>query len=273
MSRDSEAAETILRERGVTKPVSFGLILGTGLSVGDVLVDPVTVAYGDLPGFPPTGVSGHEGRLSIGSWDGVQVAVFSGRSHYYEAGDPRAMAVPIETLKALGGRTLIITNSAGSLNLDWHPGSLALISDHINFSGLNPLIGVGGDARFVNMSEAYDKRLRARMRQASITAGANPLKDGVYMWFSGPSFETPAEIRAAKLLGADLVGMSTVPEVILARHEDLRVVAVSAITNYGTGIHAGNPTHTDTKDIAASSSIALKRILRAFFRDELASHG
>lgn len=272
MSRDSEAAATILRQHGVTKPVAFGLILGTGLSVGDVLADPVTVAYGELPGFPATGVSGHEGRLSVGAWDGIQVAVFQGRAHYYEAGDPRAMAVPIETLKALGGRTLIITNSAGSLNLDWNPGSLALINDHINFSGQNPLIGVSGDARFVNMSEAYDKRLRARMRQAAVKAGANALKEGVYMWFAGPSFETPAEIRVAKLLGADLVGMSTVPEVILARHEDLRVVALSVITNFATGLHAGNPSHADTKDIATSSSVALKRILRAFFREELASH-
>ena len=266
---DSAAAVSVLRERGIKAPVAVGLILGTGLAnVAEAIGDPVTVAYGDLPGFPGAGVSGHAGKLTIGSWDGVSVAAFQGRAHYYEHGDPRAMLTPLETLKALGAQSVIVTNSAGSLNLDWHAGTIAIISDHINFSGQNPLIGMGGDKRFVSLAEAYDKRLRARMRKAALTAGANALKEGVYMWFSGPSFETPAEVKMAKLMGADLVGMSTVPDVILARYLDLRVVGLSVVTNFGTGLNAGNPSHTETKDVALSSSIALKRILRAYLREE-----
>ena len=222
---DSAAALAILREKGITQPVQLGLILGTGLAaVADLGPDAVKTDYSELPGFPATSVSGHSGVLTVGMWEGVRVAVLAGRSHYYEAGDAAAMRVPLETLKALGAESIIITNSAGSLNLDWHPGTLAVISDHINFSGRNPLIGITGDDRFVNLAEAYDKRLRARMRRAAIAAGANVPKEGVYMWFSGPSFETPAEVRMAKLLGADLVGMSTVPDVILARRLGLRVV-------------------------------------------------
>lgn len=271
MTADTDSALEILRQRGVTQPVQFGLVLGTGLSnLGDSLDHPITIDYADLPGFPATGVSGHAGKLSVGTWEGVPVAMMSGRAHFYEQGDPRGMLEPLRTLKALGVQALILTNSAGSLNLDWHPGTLALISDHINLTGHNPLVGIGGDARFVSLADAYDKRLRARMRKAAVTAGANALREGVYMWFTGPSFETPAEVKVAKLLGADLLGMSTVPEVILARYLELRVVALSVVTNFGTGLHSGDPSHAETKDMARSSSIALKRILRAFFREEVA---
>ena len=274
MTAEETTALAILKRHGVTEAIPYGLILGTGLAnVSDVIEDPIVIPYGDLPGFPSAGVSGHTGQIVIGTWEGVRIAVFQGRSHYYENGDAGAMRVPLETLKALGGHSVIITNSAGSLNLDWHPGTLAMISDHINFSGRNPLIGTTGDDRFVNMAEAYDKRLRARMRRASVAAGVNTLREGVYMWFSGPSFETPAEVKMARMMGADLVGMSTVPEVILARHLDLRVAALSIVTNFGTGINAGNPSHAETKDIALSSSIALRRILRAFIREEATGHG
>ena len=270
MSSDALSALSILRERGVKAPVQIGLILGTGLAnVGDSIDDAVTICYRDLPGFPGAGVSGHPGTLTVGTWEKVGIAVFQGRAHYYESGDARAMLTPLQTLKALGAQSVIVTNSAGSLNLDWHAGSIVVISDHINYSGLNPLIGVGGDKRFVSLAEAYDKRLRARMRKAAMTAGANALREGVYMWFSGPSFETPAEVKMAKMMGADLVGMSTVPDVILARYLDLRVVALSVVTNFGTGINAGNPSHTETKETALSSSIALKRIIRAYLKDEL----
>lgn len=270
---EASAAVSVLRDRGITQPVTFGIILGTGLaSVGDVVENAIHVSYADLPGFPQTGVSGHAGKLTVGSMEGLHVAILQGRSHYYEAGNAAAMRVPLETFKALGVQSVMITNSAGSLNLDWHPGTLALISDHINFAGPNPLVGIGGDGRFVNMAEAYDKRLRARLRRAAMTAGTNALKEGVYMWFPGPSFETPAEIKAAKMLGADLVGMSTVPEVILARYLDMKVLGLSVVTNFGTGINAGNPSHAETKDMALSSTIALKRILRAFLRDEATGH-
>ncbi len=163
-------------------------------------------------------------------------------------------------------RILILTNAAGSLHADWYPGSMALISDHINFSGVNPLIGASGDDRFVALADAYDKPLMARIRRAAAQGGVSALREGIYMWFAGPSFETPAEVKMAKLLGADLVGMSTVPEVILARRLGLRVAAISMITNFATGVSAGNPGHAETRNVALSGSVGLKRLLRAYLR-------
>ena len=261
---DSERALEVLRARGVTQAVDVGLVLGTGLgSIADSIDEAVVIPFADLPGFPAARVSGHEGLLVVGSWEGTRVAIVQGRAHYYETGDAAAMRGVLETLAGLGIRTVVLTNSAGSLHSDWYPGSVALISDHINYSGLNPLIGLSGDDCFVSMGEAYDRNLRARMRKAG---GTTTLREGVYMWFSGPSFETPAEIKAAKVLGADLVGMSTVPEVILARYLGLKVVALSVITNFASGIGNSNPTHAKTKAAALSGSIGLKRILRGFIR-------
>lgn len=256
-----------LAERGIAGPVETAVVLGTGLGpVADALEGAVAVPYADLAGFPAAGVSGHGGRLVVGTWEGARVAVLQGRAHYYETGDPAAMRVPLETLARLGARNLVLTNAAGSLHADWYPGSLALVSDHINFSGLNPLIGPGGDDRFVGLADAYDRHLRARLKRAAVQAGVTALREGVYMWFSGPSFETPAEVKMAKVLGADLVGMSTVPEVILARRLGLRVAALSLITNFATGVGGGNPSHGETKDVALGGSLALKRLLRAFLR-------
>ena len=215
---NSQQAAAVLAERGVKAPVGTAIVLGTGLgSIADALDSAIAVPYADLPGFPAGGVSGHAGRLVVGSWEGVRVAVMQGRSHYYETGDAGGMRTALETMASLGVRNLLLTNSAGSLHGDWYPGSLALVSDHINFSGVNPLIGSGGDERFVSLADAYDRHLRTRLRRAAGQAGITALREGVYMWFAGPSFETPAEVKVAKLLGADLVGMSTVPEVILAR--------------------------------------------------------
>ena len=257
-----------LKEVGISGPVAMAFILGTGLgSIVEELESAVCVEYADLPGFPEANVSGHAGRLWIGAWEGTQVAIMEGRAHYYETGDARAMASSLATLHALGAGTLVITNSAGSVNLDWHPGTVAVISDHINFSGANPLIGDRSDSRFVNLREAYDRRLRARLKMAASGAGKTSVREGTYMWFSGPSFETPAEVRAAKLLGADLVGMSTVPEVILARQLDMKVLALSLVTNYATGIKTGDPSHAETKSVAASGAIAIKRLLRAFMKE------
>ncbi len=264
---NSDLALEILQARGAAEPVEIAIVLGTGLgSIADAVEQPVTVPYADLPGFPQGSVSGHEGRLVIGSWEGTRVAIMQGRAHYYETGNAAAMEAPLETLALLGAQILVLTNSAGSMHLDWYPGSIAMISDHINFSGINPLIGTGTDSRFVPLVDAYDRRLRARLRRAGASAGTAGLREGVYMWFSGPSFETPAEVKVAKLFGADLVGMSTVPEVILARRLGLRVAALSVITNFATGISGGNPTHSETKNAALSGSVALKRLLRAFVR-------
>lgn len=265
---DAESNAALLRARGVSGPVETALVLGTGLgAVADALEGAVAASYAELAGFPAAGVTGHGGRLAVGTWEGARIAVLQGRAHYYETGDPAAMRVPIETLAALGVRNLLLTNAAGSLNADWYPGSLALVSDHINFSGTNPLIGAGGgDERFVGLADAYDRHLRARLRKAAAQAGIAAPREGVYMWFSGPSFETPAEVRMAKMLGADLVGMSTVPEVILARRLGLRVAAVSIVTNFATGVRGGDPSHAETKDTALGGALALRRLLRAFLR-------
>ena len=267
MPSDSDAALQILRDRGAVEPVALGIVLGSGLAaVGEGLDDALTVPYGDLPGFPVSGVSGHAGELAIGSLDGTAVAVLRGRAHYYEKGNAAAMATPLETLAGLGCQSILVTNAAGSLHPDWYPGSLVVISDHINFSGANPLIGSEGDDRFVSMVEPYDKRMRMRLRRAATAASIASLREGVYMMFSGPSFETAAEVRMAKLLGADLVGMSTVPEVILARRLGRRVAGISVVTNFGTGISGGSPSHAETKQVALSGSVVLKRLLRAFAR-------
>jgi purine-nucleoside phosphorylase len=191
--------------------------------------------------------------------------LFQGRGHYYERGDARAMAVLIETFRRLGGRTLFLTNAAGGLHTDWTPPSLVAITDHINFAGVNPLIGRASDDRFVPLTRAYDPALLDRLRGAARAAGI-PLREGVYMWFNGPSFETPAEIRMAKMLGADLVGMSTVPEVILARRAGLRCAAVSVVTNYAAGLAGGDPSHAETQEVAAKAAENFKRLLRAFIR-------
>ena len=264
---DSERSADVLASRGVTRPIEIGIVLGTGLgTIADALEHAIVVPYDDLPGFPRGAVSGHAGRLVVGTWEGKHVAVMQGRAHYYETGDAGAMAIPLETLALLGAQIVVLTNSAGSMHLDWYPGGLAVVTDHINFSGTNPLIGAGSDSRFVPLADAYDRHLRARLRRAAAAAGTANLREGVYMWFSGPSFETAAEIRVAKMFGADLVGMSTVPEVILARRLGLRVAAVSVITNFATGIGSGNPSHSETKTVALSGSIGLKRLLRAFVR-------
>ena len=200
----------------------------------------------------------------VGRLEGRQVALFQGRSHYYERGNPAAMAVAIETFRALGGKTLFLTNAAGGLHTEWTPPALVAISDHINFAGVNPLIGYAEPARrFAPMTRAYDPKLLQRLRDAASTAGVE-LREGVYMWFSGPSFETPAEIRAARTLGADLVGMSTVPEVILARYFGLDCVAVSLVTNFAAGLAGGDPSHEETQEYAAKGSERFRKLLRAF---------
>lgn len=267
MGSDSERAAQILRDRGLTGKVAVGIVLGTGLgSIADSLEHGVVTAYDDLPGFPKARVSGHEGSLAVGTIDGTPVAIMRGRSHYYEDGRADAMASALETLALLGARSIVLTNSAGSLQAGWSPGTLALITDHINFSGRNPLIGASGDDRFVALDAAYDHRLLDDLRRAATAADVSPLHEGVYMWFSGPSFETPAEVRAARVLGADLVGMSTVPEAILARRLGLRVAAISVITNFATGVAGGKPSHDETKDLARHGSAALNRLLGAFLR-------
>jgi purine-nucleoside phosphorylase len=259
-----ELAE-LIRERAGAAPVRLGLILGSGLGHLAGAVEGVAVPYAELPGFPHAGVSGHNPELAIGTLEGVRVAVFGGRVHYYEQGDPAVMRLPLEVLKALGGEALILTNAAGSLRPDIPPGELMLLCDHIDFSGRNPLIGEPTDARFVPMTEAHDPGLRAALKAAAAAEGV-ALPEGVYAWFSGPSFETPAEIRAVRTLGADAVGMSTVPEVILARFLGLKVAAISTVTNMAAGLSDEKISHEHTKAMAPMGAAKLERVLRAFLR-------
>lgn len=264
MSRSAELAALIRNLAGPEAP-EYALILGSGLGHLSAAVEGVAIPYADLPGFPHAGVSGHVPRLVIGQFEGRRVAVLAGRAHYYESGRADVMRPALEVLRDLGCQRLILTNAAGSLRANMPPGSLMLLSDHINLSGTNPLIGEPGEARFVPMTAAHDPEMRAGLRAAAAEEGI-ALPEGVYCWFSGPSFETPAEIRAAKVLGGDAVGMSTVPEVILSRFLGLRVAAVSVITNMGAGLSDESISHEHTKSMAPVGAAKLERVLRRFLR-------
>jgi purine nucleotide phosphorylase len=244
------------------------VILGSGLGPLADSVRPVAIIpYGELPGFPETTVSSHAGRLVLGHAGATPVAVLQGRAHYYERGRADEMKGAIQSMAKLGCETLLQTNAAGSLRLDMPPGSLMAITDHINFTGVNPLFGVGhGSGRFVDMVDAYDpaltRKLLAAAKETNVTC-----HDGVYIWFCGPSFETPAEIRAARILGADAVGMSTAPETILARHAGMKVVALSLMTNYAAGLVAGPLGHEQTMAVAKKAAADVQSVLTRFLEN------
>lgn len=265
MSKNAEALAEQIRAKAGKAPVRVGLILGSGLGHIADEIDGVAIPYSDLSGFPHAGVSGHNPNLVIGNLEGVRVAVFGGRAHYYESGRGDAMRLPLEVLKELGAVTMIATNAAGSMRADMPTGSIMCLSDHINFSGLNPLIGEPTDARFVPMKDAYDPAIRKALR-ASANAANVEMSDGVYAWYSGPSFETPAEIRAIAMLGADAVGMSTVPEVILGRFLGLKCAAISTITNMAAGMSDEAISHEHTKAMAPIGAAKLEKVLRGFLR-------
>lgn len=259
-----EDAQAKLVAAGFGGPYACAVVTGTGLGgLADCLDARVGLAYAEIPGFPASGVSGHRGMLHRGFVAGRPVLVFEGRLHAYEAGEPAAMRVPVGVAMALGARALLLTSASGSLMAQAGPGSLVALTDHINLSGMNPLIGEPTDARFVPMTNAYDAGLRALMHEAAANCGLS-LHEGVYAWFSGPSFETPAEVSMAGRLGADLVGMSLVPETILARFFGLPVAAVSVVTNHAAGIGDGDPHHDETKAVAARAAGDLARLVAAF---------
>jgi purine-nucleoside phosphorylase len=262
----NEAVQQLIKKLEGFAP-RIAMVLGSGLSDFTNNIDQaIRIPYADLDGFPHSGVSGHAGEIVAGYLAGVPVMVLAGRVHYYEHGDAGAMRPVLETLSAFGITHLILTNAAGSLRDDMPPGSVMLIEDHINFSGSNPLFGEPTDRRFVGLTNAYDAGIRAALEAAAKAEGV-ALSKGVYMWFSGPSFETPAEIKMARLFGADAVGMSTVPEVILARFLDMKVAACSVITNFGAGMTGGELSHHETKEMAPLGGKRLAQILAKAIRN------
>ena len=250
-----------LRQRLGARAPKIAVLLGSGwASVTEQVHDAVDVPYAELETFPAPGVGGHAGLLRAGRIGGVEVVALSGRQHGYETGRVDGMNGAIRTLAALGVRVLLQTNAAGSLDPALRPGDLMLVGDHLNLPQLSPLVGEAGDRRFVDMSAAYDPALRRQAAAAAARAGI-ALHEGVYAWALGPQFETPAEIRWLRLLGARAVGMSTVPETIAARHAGLRVLALSMITNMGAGMDADPPSHARTLAVAGASEIALRLLL------------
>lgn len=233
----SEAAE-YLRARLPARP-DLALVLGSGLGgLADRIEDPVYIPYGQIPRFPVSTAPGHAGRFVFGRLSGRMVLCMQGRFHYYEGHDMAAIALPVRVLKALGCRALVLTNAAGGVNWDFSVGDFMLITDHINFMGANPLRGENDDAigpRFCDMTHVYTPEFQQTARQVAAQQGIT-LREGVYLGYMGPSFETPAEIRAFRTLGADSVGMSTVPEAIAASHCGLPVLGVSLITNMAAGM-------------------------------------
>lgn len=248
---------------------TVGLILGSGLGVlADDIQDPVVVPYRDIPGFPVSTVAGHKGQFVFGQLKGVPVAAMQGRFHFYEGYSLREVGFPVRVMKRLGMETMIVTNAAGGVNIDFEPGDLMLIRDHINWLFANPLIGPNDESvgvRFPDMSEPYSERLQQVAREAGKEAGIS-LREGIYLATSGPSYETPAEIRMMRKLGADAVGMSTVPEVIAARHAGIEVLGISCIANAGAGILDVPLTHDEvietTERIRSDFLKLIKTILR-----------
>jgi xanthosine phosphorylase len=260
-----EAADVILERAGEAPRI--GIVLGSGLGQVAEAVDGATaIPYSDLPGFPEPTVEGHAGQVVAGRIGGVPVVALQGRAHLYEGGDLDLIRVPVRALRAAGAEILLLTNAAGSLRIDLGPGSLMLIEDHINLTGTNVLVGPNDDElgpRFPSLRDAYDPELRAQMRVAARDIDVE-LLEGVYLAVSGPSFETPAEIRAFHTVGADAVGMSTVHETTVARHCGLRVVAVSAIVNYAEGMSDDPVSHEQTLRDGARAAADLAPLITRF---------
>lgn len=263
------AAERIRAAAGGLAPRT-ALILGSGLGGLARRVEDATVLdYRDLPGFPVLTVAGHAGQLIVGRLAGVPVIVLNGRKHFYETTDAYPLKTMIRAVRAAGAETLFLSNAAGSLRPHIGVSELMLISDHINFLGLNPLTGPNDDAfgpRFFPVADAWDPDLRTRLRAAAVREGVR-LHEGVYVAFRGPSFETPAEIRMAQGWGADAVGMSSVPDCLIARHCGMKVAGVSCITNMGAGLSDEVLSHEHTIANAARGAAAFERLVLAALPD------
>lgn len=261
------ASAALIREAAGERLPKIAIILGSGLGgLGDRLQNAVSIPYAQLPGFPQLTVVGHSGEVIIGQLGGADVIALKGRKHFYETDDPTPLKTMIRALKGAGIETLFISNAAGSLRADIKVSELMMITDHINYMGLNPLVGANDDAfgpRFVPMTDAWDKDLQQKLKAAAQKCGA-PLHEGVYMAFRGPTFETPAEIRMAIAMGAQAVGMSSVPDCIIARHCGLRVVGCSMITNMGAGLSDEQLSHDHTIAMAARGAAHFEKLVETF---------
>jgi purine-nucleoside phosphorylase len=278
---EASAAAEYIRSR-FPDDVGIAVVLGSGLGAfADQLTKTVKVPYGEIPGFARSTVEGHAGQLVLGELDGKKLAVQQGRFHYYEGYEMDRVTLPVRTFGLMGIKNLILTNAAGSLNTDMPPGSLMLISDHLNCLGVNPLRGANDNRfgpRFPDMSEVYDRELqqiahdnaeaiaKERFDKGVDTEPTDFLHRGIYCALSGPTYETPAEIRMYRILGADAVGMSTVPEAIAARHQGMRVLGISCITNFGAGMSEEPINHDEVMEtgqrVAEVFGELLKRTIR-----------
>jgi purine-nucleoside phosphorylase len=267
----AEAAAFLKARFGSLAP-RIGIVLGSGLGVvADAVANPVIVPYAEIPHFPPSTVEGHSGRIVAGLLNGVPVVVLQGRVHFYEGFSASQVTFPMRVLGALGIRAVILTNAAGGIAEDYRVGQLVALADHINFMGFNPLAGAneprfgfraGSGLRFFDMTEPYSKALRSLAKEAAADEGFQ-LAEGVYIAVSGPSFETPAEIRAFRSLGATLVGMSTVPETIVARHMGIQVLAISCVTNLAAGLGSKPLSH---EEVFETGRLVEDRLTRLFER-------
>ncbi|MGH1467481.1 MAG: purine-nucleoside phosphorylase [Bdellovibrionales bacterium] len=260
-------AAGFLKEKITTVP-KIGIVLGSGLSdLAESLEVSQIIPFADIPYFPRSTVVGHKGNLIIGSYKGLDIALFQGRVHYYEGYSPEEVVFPARLFKWIGGEDLILTNAAGSLNPNWPPGDMMVIKDQLNFTGYNPLIGENISEigpRFNDMSEPYNKELSELLKAACIKAGLNT-HEGSYLGVTGPSYETPAEIKAFSVLGASAVGMSTVPECIAANHAGLRVAGLSCLTNFASGISPTALSHEEVTETSLRVKPLLVIALKLFF--------
>ena len=267
MEKITAAAEYI-RSKTDLRP-TVGLILGSGLGdFADTLEDAVRIPYAQIPHFPVSTAPGHAGSLVIGRRCGQTVAAMQGRIHYYEGHPMQTITFPVRVLAMLGVKNLVLTNAAGGANPGFAPGTLMLISDHINYSGANPLIGENLDEfgpRFPDVSDLYTGALREAVKEKAAAAGIH-LEEGVYMMFTGPNYETPAEVRMAQILGADAVGMSTVPEALVAGHCGMRVLGISCVTNHAAGVTDAKLEHSEVVEVAARVHDTFQRLLELVLR-------
>ena len=263
-----DALEAAVRARSDLVP-EIGIVLGSGLGgLADELADSVAIPFADLPGWPAAPAPGHVGRLLLGRLDGVPVAMLQGRLHVYEGNDPGLVIQPVLLMGRLGARVVVLTNAAGGVDPDYGPGTLMIIADHLNLTGRTPLLGPNADAigpRFTDLTETWSTRLRARLREAFDGEGV-AFREGVYAGLLGPSYETPAEVRMLRALGADAVGMSTVLEAIAARWAGIELCGVSLITNAGAGYSGVPLSHEEVLAAGAEAGPRLAAVIRRFVR-------